>query len=200
MIHNMPLWLRILITLIVVGVLVPGVLLLASSLNLGYGLAMKQDREYEFQWRGLNGESHSFSSIEADYVYVFMGFFACSELCPLRLHQLRQFDEQLTQQAYPNSIRFLLISIDPNNDPVTWRKDYIEGISDRFISAELDENALQALQGQLQERVRKQGGTTSHAANLYVFDQHKKLVRVYSQLSQPKGALFNDLMTMQEFR
>ena len=189
------LWLKTTLAGVLVTLAFPITLMMGSYVNAGYGLSVKHDQGLEFEWQDTQAKTHAFSDLESEAVYLMMGFFSCSEACPLRVHQLQQLSQQLDAKHPNSSVRFFMITIDPINEPADLRERYFASLSDRFISASLDETTLRRLQYQLGERVRKMGDTLSHAGQLYLLNKDKELVRIYSQLAQPKGALYSDLTT-----
>ncbi|RUM48491.1 MAG: hypothetical protein DSY86_10175, partial [Marinomonas sp.] len=162
-----------------------------DELFRSYGLEVS---EYYVSIADINAfVNYDFSDIKADATYLMFGFFSCSDICPIRVHQLQQLSQQLDQSNAAQDVRFLMVTIDPNNEPSELRARYFSQLSDRFISAELSPKALNEVQHTLGERVRSFADGPTHAGNLYLFDQNKELVKIYSQLSYPKGALYSDL-------
>ena len=193
MLQRSPIWLRTLVISAVVIAAFPMALVMASYVNSGYGLSISQNEPVKFSWQDLQGVKHDFSDVEADATYLMFGFFSCSDICPIRVHQLQQLSQQLDQSNAAQDVRFLMVTIDPNNEPSELRARYFSQLSDRFISAELSPKALNEVQRTLGERVRSFADGPTHAGNLYLFDRNKELVKIYSQLSYPKGALYSDL-------
>ncbi|MBJ7550071.1 SCO family protein [Marinomonas ostreistagni] len=198
MFKKTPLWLR---TLIVSGVVLsafPLAIIASSYANQGYGLSINRDDSLNFSWLDTKGFSHSFNEIDADAVYLMFGFFSCSDICPVRVHQLQQLSEKLDQENALRDVKFLMVTIDPFNEPAELRERYFNALSNRFVSAELSPEILKQVQSELGERVRYLNGSPSHAGYLYLFNHEKKLMKVYSQLSYPKGALYSDLITIEQ--
>lgn len=170
----------------------------SSYANQGYGLSINRDDPLNFSWLDTKGFSHSFDEIDADAVYLMFGFFSCSDICPVRVHQLQQLSEKLDQENALHDVKFLMVTIDPFNEPAELRERYFNALSNRFVSAELSPETLKQVQFELGERVRYLNGSPSHAGYLYLFNHEKKLMKVYSQLSYPKGALYSDLITIEQ--
>lgn len=195
MFKKAPLWLRGMLVATLVIMVFPVALLMSSFFNNSYGLSIQRDDAFEFSWVDTNGNSAQFSEIQADAVYLMLGFFSCSDVCPLRVHQLQQLSQRLDLESEPRNVRFLMITIDPLNEPAELRARYFSQLSERFISAEVSNDTLQRLQRRLGERVSSNGVSIAHAGNLYLFNGEQELVRIYSQLTHPKGALYSDLTT-----
>lgn len=198
MLKNRALWLKSIFVGGIVALAFPFALLMGSYVNAGYGLSVDNNKTLDFVWQDTRGVAHDFSALNSDAVYLMMGFFSCSDVCPIRVHQLQQLSEQLDEQMPNSNVRFFMITLDPFNEPAAVRERYFAGLSERFVSASVDDKTLSRLQSQLGERVRQIGDTKTHAGQLYLFNKDKHLVRLYSQLTQPKGALFNDLTTSTE--
>ncbi|WP_394129445.1 SCO family protein [Shewanella maritima] len=135
-----------------------------------------------FEWQDTQLNSQRFPFNEPTYTYVFAGFLSCSEICPIRIKQLHQLeaviadDEQLSQQ----SIAFLFITIDPDNDTPQVRQQVIDAQSPRFFSAALAESALFKLSSHLSENISSFSTTNNHVGKLFLIKPNGEIGRIYS--------------------
>ncbi len=174
--------------------LVPAVAWLSQQINGGYGLQMDQPR-LDFEWQDVVGQWHRFSDWQQGPSYLFLGFLGCSQVCSLRLGQLLSFEQKLSRQwpSQPLPVRFLFITVDPQNDSPALRQQIIDSRSSAFFSAKLSESQLQRLQQRLVEKVSTKQGRIQHAGNLYLFSADARLQRVYSHWQLSLKRMKNDL-------
>lgn len=174
--------------------LVPGVAWLNQQISGGYGLKLNQQR-LDFDWQDVAGEWHRFSDWQQGPSFVFLGFLSCSEICSLRLAQMFSLEQQLTKAGLgqPLPVRFLFITVDPQNDSPSIRQQVIDSQSSAFYSAQLPEPQLRQLQQRLVEQLSIQQGTINHAGKLYLFSADARLQRVYGQWQLSLEQMRNDL-------
>lgn len=174
--------------------LVPGVAWLNQQMSGGYGLKLNRPM-LDFAWQDVAGEWHHFSDWQQGPSYVFLGFLGCSQICSLRLGQMFSLEQHLTQagDGQPSPVRFLFITIDPQNDSPALRQQRIDALSPSFFSAKLPERQLRQLQQALMEQVSTQQGAINHAGNLYLFSADTRLQRVYGQWQLSVEKMQDDL-------
>lgn len=174
--------------------LVPGAAWLNQHISGGYGVKLNQP-SLDFDWQDVAGQWHRFSDWQQGPSYVFLGFLNCSQICPVRLGQMFRFEQHLSKEwrgeALP--VRFLFITVDPQNDSPALRNKIIDSQSSAFYSAQLPQQQLRQLQQRLVEQVSTQQGTIKHAGNLYLFSADARLQRVYGQWQLSLEQMQNDL-------
>ncbi|WP_153912417.1 SCO family protein [Shewanella sp. TC10] len=155
-----------------------------------YGIQAGDIDSLSFQWFDWQSEKQSFPFEQPTMTYLFLGFLSCSEICPIRIQQLSQLERAIEQDEYlaNQSIRFLFVSFDPENDTAQVRKQVIDNKSARFTSAILPDEDLMTLSNQLSENIQRETETINHVGNLFLLDEAGKIQRIYTakQLSTNK--------------
>lgn len=175
--------------------LLPAIAYLNQAISGSYGIETHQDSEIDFTWQDIHGKQHQFSEWAKGPSYLFLGFLSCSQICPIRLHQVKTLMAQLTENERTN-VRFMFISIDPQNDLPALREQMIDSQSPQFFSAELTPERLEALQRQLAEVSSQTSDINQHTGNLYLVSPTGKLKQTYTQQQLITERLLTDLNTM----
>ena len=188
-------------TLIVILVLLllPAVTYLNQIISGSYGIQTHQNTAIDFTWQDVNGTQHQFSDWKKGPSYLFFGFLSCSQICPIRTHQVKLLMEQLTETEKQN-IQFLFVTIDPQNDTQNdtqeIRQQMIDSQSAQFFSAELTPEQLEKLQWQLAEKSTASSDINLHTGNLYLISSAGQLKQTYTQQQLITEKLLIDLNTM----
>ena len=175
--------------------ILPAIAYLNQAISGSYGIETHQDTDIDFTWQDIHGKTHQFSDWTKGPNYLFLGFLSCSQICPIRVHQVRSLMEQLTENERTN-IRFLFVSIDPQNDLPALRAQMIDNQSAQFFSAELTPERLETLQRQLAEISSQTSDINLHTGNLYLISPTGKLKQTYTQQQLITERLLSDLNTM----
>ncbi|MFB2802413.1 SCO family protein [Shewanella seohaensis] len=175
--------------------ILPAIAYLNQAISGSYGIATHQETEIDFTWQDIHGKTHQFSDWSQGPSYLFLGFLSCSQICPIRVHQVHSLMAQLTENERTN-IRFLFISIDPQNDLPALRAQLIDSQSAQFYSAELAPEQLETLQRQLAEISSQTSDINLHTGNLYLVSPTGKLKQTYTQQQLITERLRADLTTM----
>lgn len=175
--------------------LLPAIAYLNQAISGSYGIETHQDSEIDFTWQDIHGKQYQFSEWAKGPSYLFLGFLSCSQICPIRLHQVKTLMAQLTENERTN-VRFMFISIDPQNDLPALREQMIDSQSPQFFSAELTPERLEALQRQLAEVSSQTSDINQHTGNLYLVSPTGKLKQTYTQQQLITERLLTDLNTM----
>ncbi|WP_144212153.1 SCO family protein [Shewanella donghaensis] len=148
----------------------------------GYGLRVESNNLVKFEWLDYTLFPHQFPLDDIEVTYLFMGFLSCSEICPIRIQQMRQLEQliDVDPMLSNQSINFMFITIDPQNDTTEVRNQIIDQRSTRFISAELSEKQLMRLNQQLSENINRQLQTINHVGNLFLISSTGKVERIYT--------------------
>ena len=162
--------------------MLPLTMALTQNMTGGYGVKLAS-QQVDFRWFDTEGEMHQFSQWQDGPTYVLMGFLSCSQICPLRIGQLAALDSWLDQQTFATepAVRFLFITIDPENDTAAIRQQMIDGRSPRFVSAQLPAKELTNLAQLLREKSTVSGEEVNHIGKLFLFSAEATLERVYTQ-------------------
>ncbi|MCL6416930.1 SCO family protein [Aestuariirhabdus sp. Z084] len=171
-----------------------------AALWLGQWAALSWDKpplsgSLDFQWFDTTNQAHNLSAWEDGYTYLFFGFFSCSQICPVRTHQMQTLERSLAQNTELNlpPVRFLFITIDPGTDTPKMRYEMIDSLSDRFFSARLEPRELSRIQHRLREKVSTLPTIPRHAGNLYLVGPDQSIKRIYSRTNIDNQWLLNDL-------
>ncbi len=175
--------------------LIPAISYLNQRLSGSYGITTHQAGTIDFPWQDIHGKSHHFSDWQQGPTYLFLGFLNCSQICPIRTHQVKSLMQQLPE-AERQQLRFLFITIDPLNDTPALREQLLDSQSPQFFSAEVEPTQLESLQQQLSEVSSKMTDINLHTGNLYLISAEGKLQHTYTQQQLDIEKLLNDLQHM----
>ena len=175
--------------------LLPAVAYLNQVISGSYGIQTHQNTAIDFTWQDINGTQHQFSDWKKGPSYLFLGFLSCSQICPIRTHQVKLLMEKLTETERQN-IQFLFVTVDPQNDTPDIRQQMIDSQSAQFFSAELTPKQLEKLQWQLAEKSTATSDINLHSGNLYLISPTGQLKQTYTQQQLMIDRLLTDLNTM----
>ena len=175
--------------------LLPAVTYLNQVISGSYGIQTHQNTAIDFTWQDINGTQHQFSDWKKGPSYLFFGFLSCSQICPIRTHQVKLLMEKLTETERQN-IQFLFVTVDPQNDTPDMRQQMIDSQSAQFFSAELTPEQLEKLQWQLAEKSTATSDINLHSGNLYLISPTGQLKQTYTQQQLIIDRLLTDLNTM----
>ncbi|MGZ9896950.1 SCO family protein [Shewanella gaetbuli] len=157
---------------------------------MSYGIDGEHLSALAFDWQDVDSQQQTFPLDEPSYTYLFMGFLSCSEICPIRINQLRELESKIDNSAKLRNlpIKFMFITIDPDNDTPAVRQQVIDDQSERFFSAALTAQDLLALSQYLSENIQAHSPIQNHVGNLYLTDPQGSISRMYTskQLSTDK--------------
>ncbi|MCH1931082.1 SCO family protein [Shewanella sp. A25] len=175
--------------------ILPGIAYLNQAISGSYGIATHQETSIDFTWQDIHGRNHQFSDWRQGPSYLFLGFLNCSQICPIRTHQVQMLWQQLNEQEQ-SQLRFMFITIDPQNDLPALREQMIDSQSAQFVSAELPQNQLAKLQRQLAEKSSFNDDLGEHSGHLYLISTEGKLSQIYTQRQLDSNKLLTDLKTL----
>ena len=159
--------------------LLPLVAYFNQAMTGSYGIQTYQNNSINFTWQDIDGEHHQFTDWQQGPTFLFLGFLSCSQICPIRTHQMQQVMSQLDQHQQQN-VRFMFVTIDPQNDAIAMRRQRIDDVSPQFFSAELTEASLATLEQQLIETSSHTNGIAQHAGRLYLLSATGQLLQTYT--------------------
>jgi len=109
-------------------------------------------------------------SLKGHWSLLFFGYTFCPDICPTTLAELRELRSKLPPQV-ADSLRVVLVSVDPNRDTPQQLAQYLGYFSPEFQGWTGELATIQLLSGQLgmpfiPADTTKPGYTVSHSANL----------------------------------
>lgn len=188
-------FIRTALIIVLALLLLPAVTYLNQVISGSYGIQTHQNTAIDFTWQDINGAQRQFSDWKKGPSYLFLGFLSCSQICPIRTHQVKLLMEKLTETERQN-IQFLFVTVDPQNDTPDIRQQMIDSQSAQFFSAELTPEQLEKLQWKLAEKSTATSDINLHSGNLYLISPTGQLKQTYTQQQLMIDRLLTDLNTM----
>ena len=90
------------------------------------------------------GQSVVINELKGKWTLLFFGYTFCPDICPTTLAQLRQVKSELPKEAV-ESLRVVLISVDPNRDTPQQLKQYLGYFDKAFIGLTASVQDIQKL-------------------------------------------------------
>ncbi|ASP37350.1 hypothetical protein CHH28_01020 [Bacterioplanes sanyensis] len=121
-----------------------------------------------YEIRKITDNAQILEDLGADQVFVFFGFAACSDICPITL---ATFGRALEQDSGSDSA-FLFVDIDPTSS-VSLAQDYATAFHPQIHSLATSSRGYQALLSSLGEQTQISGSAIRHAGNVYVLRNNR---------------------------
>ena len=120
---------------------------------------------------------------------MFFGFTHCPDVCPTTLATLAQ----VRKTAGIDSLRVLLISVDPKRDTPAALKQYVRAFDPKFVGATGSQAAIDAVAKEFSvavKRVDLPGGdyTMDHSAAVFLLNDSAELVAMFTRAIRRGGA------------
>ncbi|MHA6491718.1 SCO family protein [Pseudomonas borbori] len=117
-----------------------------------------------------DGQAVAVNELTGKWSLLFFGYTFCPDICPATLAQLRQLQGQLPAETR-DSLRVVLVSVDPNRDTPEQLKKYLDYFDAGFIGLTGEEAALQKLANAVSipyipADTSKENYTVDHSGNL----------------------------------
>lgn len=161
-------------------------LLLLTALPAAAGEAPSlYDLEAELvdqQDRGVGLDVH-----EGHAVVISMFYAKCPHACPALIADIRRIDRSLPEATRPQ-VRYLLVSIDPTDEPATFRKLMeLHGLDgERWRLTRTDESSVRRIAAALGVKYRKlPDGSWNHSSIVTVLDPEGRLAHSAEGLALP---------------
>ena len=136
------------------------------------------DTQKEFNFEGLvkhNGQEFTKEDIKGCWSVVYFGYTFCPDICPISLGQINKMDLELKKQnpALANTVKYIMISIDPYRDTIEKLEDYLSYFNSKFIGVTGDIKGIYNLAQQLDVAFTK---VTNPEDEFYLVDHSANLI------------------------
>jgi protein SCO1 len=135
----------------------------------------------EFSLHTQHGETFDRQDLEGRWSFVFFGYMACPDVCPMSLHALRGMRDVLAQVDAADDMQVIFVSLDPEHDTPDEMRRYLGWYHDDFIGlhgplAEIDRMAS-AMAIKYAEHIDESGyRSIDHTASVMIIDPRGRVV------------------------
>lgn len=103
----------------------------------------------EFELVDHTGEAFNNDSFDGKWSMLFFGFTNCPDICPLTMHELTGFYQDLEQGSYQQDTQVVMISVDPFRDDQQQIAEFMAGYDDSFLGVNGDFDVISRLASEL---------------------------------------------------
>jgi protein SCO1/2 len=173
----------------------PGVVLEAGTL-------LPQPRPLgAFALTDTEGGAFTPESLRGRWTMLAFGYASCPDVCPLTMATFRDLRARLAASGHADTVRFVLVSVDPERDALPALKEYVRYFDPAFRGATGPHAALQQLTSQLGVVYRRAdagsalGYLVDHSATLVLLDPQARLAAIFGAPHDP-AAIARDLAAL----
>lgn len=135
----------------------------------------------EFDLTTQAGRPFTEKSFVGQWDLVFFGYLDCPDICPMTLGAMRQMRRTLIDRGFPPAAaRFILVSVDPDNDGPERMGRYLAQFDPEFIGLTGAQAMVDRLAGSLAVHYRKvpdsPGNAIDHTSSLMIIDPEGRAV------------------------
>lgn len=87
----------------------------------------------DFALQTQHGDAFGPESLQGRWSFLFFGYMACPDICPMSLHAMRQMREDLAGINADDGVQFIFVSVDPDNDTPEEMREYLAWYEADFI-------------------------------------------------------------------
>jgi protein SCO1/2 len=138
----------------------------------------------------FNAQPFTLEAVEGDVVLLYFGYTTCPDLCPTTLSDFMAIKAGLGDEA--ESVRFVMVSVDPERDTAARLKEYLGFFDPDFIGLRGDEAQTEQVKlgwGVVANRVEYPESATrylvDHTSLIYLIDPDGKLRVTYPYGTDP---------------
>lgn len=103
----------------------------------------------DFELVDHTGETFSNASFDGKWSMLFFGFTNCPDICPLTMHELTGFYQDLESGPYQQDTQVVMISVDPFRDDQQQIAEFMAGYDDSFLGVNGDFDVISRLASEL---------------------------------------------------
>lgn len=135
----------------------------------------------EFSLQTQHGDAFDKGSLDGRWSFVFFGYMACPDVCPMSLHALRGMRDFLASRQAADDLQVLFVSLDPDNDTPEDMQQYLGWYHEDFIGLhgpmdEIDRMA-NAMAIKYAEHVDESGyRSIDHTSSVMIIDPRGRVV------------------------
>jgi len=135
----------------------------------------------EFSLQTQHGETFDTDSLAGRWSFVFYGYLACPDVCPMSLHALRGMHDFLASRNAADDLQVIFVSLDPENDTPEEMKQYLGWYHEDFIGLhgplEEIERMASPMAIKYAEHVDESGyRSIDHTASVMIIDPRSRVV------------------------
>jgi len=144
----------------------------------------------EFSLQTQHGETFDRDSLTGRWNFVFYGYMACPDVCPMSLHALRGMHDFLASRNAADDLQVIFVSLDPENDTPDEMKQYLGWYHDDFIGLHgpLDQidRMASAMAIKYAEHIDESGyRSIDHTSSVMIVDPRGRVVGALSPPLEP---------------
>jgi protein SCO1 len=109
-------------------------------------------------------------------VFIYFGFTRCPHICPTTLTQLTGFFKTLNSTDQ-NKVKFLFVSIDPENDNLSVLKNHLKLFNSQFVGATNKDEELQKIIDIFGASYSRKGAI-NHTSSIFIVNQKGLLIDI----------------------
>ena len=87
----------------------------------------------DFSLQTQHGQAFDRSSLKGNWSFIFFGYMACPDVCPMSLHALRGMHDLLASRRADDNLQYIFVSLDPEHDTPEEMKRYLGWYHEAFI-------------------------------------------------------------------
>lgn len=149
----------------------------------------------EFELTAQDGSAFRRESLRGQWNFLFFGYTACPDVCPMSLQAMREMRRYLVEsEPAAADYRFILVSVDPANDRPEDLAVYLEWFGPAFTGLTGERDELDRLARSLAVKYQvfedEQGGRSiDHTSSVLVVDPEARMVGALPAPLRPTAML-----------
>ncbi|QOC22494.1 SCO family protein [Wenzhouxiangella sp. AB-CW3] len=145
----------------------------------------------EFQLHTQHGRPFGRDQFKGYWSFVFYGYMACPDVCPMSLHALRGMHDFLEAQGAADNLQVLFVSLDPDNDSPAEMQEYLDWYHEDFIGLHGELEQIDRLAAPMAikyaEHVDETGyRSIDHTSSVMIVDPRGRVVGALSPPLEPQ--------------
>jgi len=155
-----------------------------------------------FSLTDTTGKPFTEASLLGQWTLMFFGYAQCPGICPKTLATISETWKALPQTQEHNPVRFVFVSLDPQNDTIQNLQTFLNRFDPNFIGLTGEENTIAKLSRHCsiyywQDPDTKAGRRIDHSSTLMLIDPQGRIKALFSPPYQTE-VLAKDLQTLLE--
>lgn len=175
--------------LIIVFLLVAPAFLPTLSIFGYYGVRANKEAP-QFRMKNTKGQIVSLKDLKDNYLYIYFGFTKCSTLCPAHMSGLNTLAKKIDR----DDVKFLYITIDPQNDSPEVLDAYLQQFGNRFIALYDSKEVVKEVSRSYRIYYKdiKINSQIDHSDMIYFLDKNSKIRLTYTTQHSDANKMASD--------
>jgi protein SCO1/2 len=175
------------LTGLVAGLLVANHVNAKKALNVAdfHGTYLEHPRHINaFSLTGTDNKKFDNQRLEGRWTMVFFGFTSCGYLCPTTMAEIGKMFKILEHNGVKDLPQVVMITLDPERDPLNKLKDYVETFDSHFYGARAEDDTVKHMTREMgvmyakvsmQDKADPKAYDIQHSGTIMLFNPEGKL-------------------------